>query len=305
MPAPIVMIVFNRPDHTQQVAEALRANSTAAESILYVFSDAPRGPRDEKGVSEVRKIIRRIDGFKAVNIIERPQNYGCSRNVLGAIDEVLTRHERCIIVEDDILVSPLFLDFMNKSLDVYESDESVFSIGAYCSAFKMPAHYKEETFLLSRSCAWGWATWRRAWNAISVDPAEVHKGLTDPAIREEFAKNGEDWLRTYDEDPDIWDLRVSYGLWKKGMTTMMPVKSLSHNIGMDGSGVHYDGNAKQQTGGYNFPDKLPEIKHLDFVDPAIQKAFRKFTHKPWYRVKAARLAKKAGIYRFLLNRFGQ
>jgi len=300
-PSPIVLIVFNRPDHTRQVLEALKNNPLAIESELHIFSDASRGPKDDASVSEVRNIIRQADGFKEITIHESPTNKGCSLSVLSAINYILSLHDRCIIVEDDILTSPLFLDYMNQALDFYEKQENIFCIGAYRSAFKMPSYYKDDVYLLSRSCAWGWGTWKKAWEKISVDPEEIKRDLTDPKIREEFAKHGEDWLRTFKEDPEIWDLRVSYGLWKSGMHTVMPVNSLTQNIGRDGSGVHYNGEAMKTNLGVSFPTVLPKLIPLESVDEGIRKAFQKFTHKALWRVLSVKIAKFLGIYRFLLR----
>jgi len=300
-PAPILFIVFNRPDHTRQVLESLKKNPLAIESELHIFSDASRGPMDDSSVNQVRDIIRKADGFKAIILHESSVNKGCSLSVLSAIDLVLSLHSRCIIVEDDILVSPLFLEYMNQALTFYENDSSIFSIGAYRSAFKMPPNFKDDVYLLSRSCAWGWGTWKRAWDKISVEPDEIKRDLNDPIIWKEFAKHGEDWLRTFKEDPEIWDLRVSYGIWKSGMYTVMPVHSLTHNIGRDGSGVHYNGGAMKTNQVVSFPTKLPKLKHLDSIDEGIRIAFRKFTHKPAWRIIATKLAKSLGIYQHLLR----
>jgi hypothetical protein len=302
-PAPILLIVFNRPDHTQQVLDALKKNALAKESELHIFSDAARGPRDEVAVGQVRDIIRKADGFKNIVLHESEKNKGCSLSVLSAIDLVLTLHDRCIIVEDDILTSPLFLDYMNEALTFYEKDEKIFSIGGYRSEFKMPLYFQEDVYLLSRSCAWGWGTWKRAWDKIAVDPKVVKHDLKDLKIRKEFAKHGEDWLRTFKEDPEIWDLRVSYGIWKSGMYTVLPVHSLTHNIGRDGSGIHYNGDAMKNAQAYSFPTTLPKLIHLDAVNEDVRMAFCKFTHKSIWRKIAVTAAKSLGVYKFLLQKW--
>jgi hypothetical protein len=300
-PAPILLIVFNRPDHTAQVLNALKNNPLGCESVLHVFSDAPRGPQDEEAVRQVRDIIRQASGFKEIIVHESQSNMGCSKSVLSAIGHVLSLEDRCIIVEDDILVAPLFLEYMNKALAFYENDEKIFSVSAYRPEFKMPASYKEDTYVLGRSCVWGWGTWKKAWDKISVDPDEVKRGLSEPNIRKSFAEQGEDWLRTFEKDPEIWDLRVSYGLWKSGLYTVMPAQSLTWNIGRDGSGVHYNGKALKTFKTYVFPTMLPELKHHDSIDENVRKAYCKFAHKPAWWVKATKIGKAIGIYDFLLR----
>jgi len=282
--APIVFIVFNRPDHTLQTLEALKLNTLAKESDLHIFADGSRGAKDDEGVRQVREIIRKADGFKQVYLHESPVNKGCSASVLSAIEYVLTLDDRCIVVEDDILTAPLFLEYINEGLSFYEDNTSIFCIGAYRSAFKTPVNFKDDVYALSRSCAWGWGTWKRAWERISVDPEEIRQDLLDPKIRKTFAEHGEDWLRTYKTDPEIWDLRVSYGLWKKGMLTVMPIQSYTHNIGRDGSGIHYHGAALKVSQDYKFPTNLPKFTPLNQVTEDIRIAFKRFTHKPVWRV---------------------
>jgi hypothetical protein len=167
----------------------------------------------------------------------------------------------------------------------------------------MPSSYNKDVYLLSRSCAWGWGTWKRAWDKISVDPQAIKQDLNDTQIRKAFAEHGEDWLRTFDEDPEIWDLRVSYGIWKSGMATVMPIQSYTQNIGRDGSGLHYHGGALKTTQETTFPATLPRFVPLNSIDENVRKAFKRFSHKPRWRVLATKTAKKWGFYKLLLSQW--
>ena len=68
--APIVLFVYNRPDHTKQTIEALQKNELAKKSELFIYSDAAKNENAEKKVNEVREYIKSIDGFKKITIIE-------------------------------------------------------------------------------------------------------------------------------------------------------------------------------------------------------------------------------------------
>ncbi|MDP4277703.1 MAG: glycosyltransferase [Bacteroidota bacterium] len=301
-PAPIVLFVFNRPDHMSRVVEALAANQLAAESVLYVFSDAPRGPQDKASVQEVRRIAHQISGFKEVIVIEREQNLGCEDSELTGISEILSTHDRCIIVEDDVLPYPLFLTYMNEALEFYKEDASMFSIAAYGYSFDLPASYTEDTFLLDRTCSWGWGTWKTAWEKISLNLNELRNGLSDARTRTLFARNGEDLLRTYERTPEAWDLRISFQQWKLGLHTLIPARSMVRNIGRDGTGLHYHGGTKKATEVDNAPDRLPKLTHLTVVDDKVRKAFAKQFHKPLWRQLAVRLFKALGLYGFIERR---
>ena len=300
-PAPIIFIVFNRPDHTKQVLEALQANSLAKASTLHIFSDGSRGVQDDEAIANVRNVTRKASGFKEIVWHESAENKGCSHSVLSAIDYILSLYDRCIVVEDDILVSPLFLEYMNAALDYYASNESIFCVGAYRTPFKIPSSYTKDLYLMRRATSWGWGTWKRAWSSISVDPDVIKQDLKDPQIRKAFGEHGEDWLRTFDLVPDIWDLRVSYGIWKSGMYTVLPVQSYAHNIGKDGSGVNYHGAALKVKEDIQFADKLPQFIPLDNIDEAVRIAYKHFTHKPSWRLFITTTAKKIGVYKFLLR----
>lgn len=301
--APIVMIVFNRPDHTSRVLKALTENELASDSRLYIFSDAARGPQDQESVAAVRSLIHQVSGFKQVIVVERELNYGCSRNVLSAISEVLKENDSCIVVEDDVMPYPLFLTYMNEALTFYKNDPTLFSIGAYSHAFKIPSQYKEELFLLNRSCSWGWGTWSSAWDRINLDQSVLDKAMTDPAVRKAFARSGEDLLRTYKRSPEIWDLRVCFQIWSLGLKTIFPVQPMVSNIGRDGSGTHYNQVSIHSSDDFKAPTRIPVLSPLTTVDEKVRKAFNKEFHKSAWRKLTTCIAKRLGLYNWFLNRF--
>ncbi len=300
-PAPVVMIVFNRPDHTHRVLQALSENTLAADTLLYVYSDAPRGPQDAEAVAAVRSLVHQANGFKRVTVVERPQNVGCSRNVLSAVEETLNKQGRCIVVEDDVMPYPLFLSYMNEALDLYEEDSTVFSIGAYTHPFSMPSHYQEETFLLYRSCSWGWGTWKSMWDKIDLNQESLDAGMADPATKTAFSASGDDLLRTYKKTPGIWDLRICYQQWSLGLKTLFPVQSMVMNIGRDGSGTHYNQGALHSADEYQAPLRIPILHRLSEVDEEVRDAFIMAFRKPIWRTLAANLAKRLNLYETLLR----
>lgn len=306
--APIVLFVFNRPVHTAKVLSALASNVGAPESALFIYSDAPRGAHDEESVAAVRQLVNEAVGFGSVTVVERPCNYGCGRNELSAISEMLDRFDRCIVVEDDVETSPLFLSYMNRALDVYANDERFYSIGAYAYPFEMPPHYKEETFMSQRNCSWGWATWRRAWNLMDFDCEILDRGMAEKSVRKSFAKAcGADWLRTYqriprERMPEIWDIRLTFQAWKLGLFALYPVVPFTRNIGKDGSGVNYDAGSLISVDTKPLADCIPAFNVTITEDPRVREAFLKPMKKPLWRRIAIWVARSLGIYDTLLAR---
>ena len=83
--APIVLFVYNRPDHVRRGVKSLQANYLAKESDLFIFSDAPKSNKDREAVTEVRKFIHHVDGFRNITIIERDENWGLARSIIDGV----------------------------------------------------------------------------------------------------------------------------------------------------------------------------------------------------------------------------
>ncbi len=240
--APIILFVYNRPEHTIQTIEALKRNNLATKSILYVFSDAAKKGKDRDKVSEVRNIIVRLDGFKEINIIEASQNIGCADSIIQGISHVMERYGKAIIVEDDIVTVPNFLEFMNEALDIYEGDKNIFSISGYNVPMKYQAEYDKDVFLSYRYSSWGWATWKDRWKEADWSVKGWEEVFNKKEVNKLFRRGGDDLpyilKAQMNGTIDAWDIRWYYSHFKKNRFTVFPVKSLVENIGFDGTGIH-------------------------------------------------------------------
>lgn len=241
--APIVLFVYNRPEHTQIVLEALSLNDLASESILYIYSDAPKS--DDLSlvdqVNKTRTVIRSRKWCGKVEIIESEINRGLAQSIVAGVTEVINRHGRVIVLEDDIVPSSGFLRFMNSALDKYELQESVMHISGYM----YPVSNKIENgtvFLRVLSC-WGWATWWRAW-ATYTDELEIFiKKLDSEKERRQFNIRGNapfynQLILNYQGSLKTWAVRWFASWYFRGGLALFPKTSLIKNIGHDGSGVH-------------------------------------------------------------------
>ena len=172
--APIALFTYNRADHTQSAVESLLRNTEASQSDLFVFSDGPKNETKIEGVKQNREYIHTITGFKSVTIVERESNWGLSKSLIAGITELTDKYGRVIVVEDDLIVSPYFLKYMNDALEKYKDDDRVASI----SAFLNPTDTQtSETFFLRYFACWGWATWKRAWQLFNPDSRELLKRI--------------------------------------------------------------------------------------------------------------------------------
>lgn len=158
--APIALFVYNRPMHTRQTVEALLANELAAESDLIIFADGAKSGKDADAVQEVREYIHSISGFKSIKINEQDTNQGLANSVIAGVTEVVNESGRIIVLEDDMVTSPYFLNYMNDSLEMYKDEDKVISIHGYMYPVKEKL---PETFFLQGADCWGWATWKRGY----------------------------------------------------------------------------------------------------------------------------------------------
>jgi hypothetical protein len=239
--APIALFVYNRPWHTRQTVEALLANAEAAQSALYVFSDAPRNAAASRAVAEVRSYIHSIAGFKSVTIIERKTNLGLARSIIDGVTQLCDEYGRVIVLEDDLVTSPHFLSYMNDALALYENEDRVMQIAGYM--FPVELDLKEDALFLPFTSSWGWATWERAWRHFDAEGTGHQRLVDDQNLRRAFDLNGnygysrmlESQLRG---ETDSWAIRWYLSVFLMNGLTLYPKKTLVGNLGFDGSGVN-------------------------------------------------------------------
>ena len=128
--APILLFVYNRPDHVKRGIESLLANNLAKDSELYIFSDAAKNSETQTAVDEVRRFIHTIQGFKEIHYVERTENWGLARNIIDGVTSLVNQYGKVIVLEDDLIVAPYFLQFMNDALETYQDEENVCHIQA-------------------------------------------------------------------------------------------------------------------------------------------------------------------------------
>jgi hypothetical protein len=245
--APIALFTFNRPEHTLATLESLMNNRLASESELFIYSDGPKSDAPQEiisKISEVRKVIKSHDWCGKNNIIEYPKNIGLEKSITDAVNDLTTRFGKVIVLEDDLQLSPGFLNFINESLDLYENDEKVMHISGYF--YPVDVQLPDSIFF-NYTTSWGWATWKRAWEKYNPDGkflrSELRRtgkydyfnldGVTDIALNLDMIISGR--FRT-------WDLKWQATVVLNDGLCLHPRQSLLQNIGFDNTGIHCDGN---------------------------------------------------------------
>lgn len=164
---PILFIIFNRPDTTQQVFNAIK---NIQPKYLYVAADGARKnkPDDIEKCKQAREIIQQVDWDCEVKTLFRNENRGCGRGPAEAITWFFENVEEGIILEDDCLPGNDFFRFSETMLNKYRDNEKVMLIGGtnFLNTWKSE---KQSYHFSSFIHTWGWATWRQAWNKYNFE----------------------------------------------------------------------------------------------------------------------------------------
>jgi len=263
--APIVLFVYNRPDHTQKTLEGLAANLLANESDLIIYSDASKNQQAIEGVNAVRSFIKHIKGFQSVTIIERDKNWGLANSIIDGVTSVVNKYGKVIVLEDDIVTSPYFLTYMNEALTIYENYEQVISIHGYIYPVKkkLPDYF----FLRGADC-WGWATWKRGWDIFNPNAQylldEIKKQKLDKLFNFYNSYDYTGMLQMQiDGKISSWAIRWYASAFLAEKFTLYPGESLIKNIGNDGSGTHCDDSNNYNT---EFSKHYKSISLIDVHD---------------------------------------
>ncbi|PJA89809.1 MAG: sugar transferase [Candidatus Magasanikbacteria bacterium CG_4_9_14_3_um_filter_32_9] len=289
--APIVLFVYRRVEHTKKTVKALLSNELANKSKLIIFSDGWRGEEDYDDVKDVRNYLYTISGFDTVEIIESPINKGLAKSVIEGVTKVVNEYGNIIVLEDDIVVSQYFLNYMNEALNLYYGNKiNIMHINGYFFQ-----HYKNlpNYFLCGYMLCWGWATWKDSWKNFSYD-VDKHLEVLDGWY---FKKNMyiKTALSTLKANK-LGKISTWAAFWQASITEnkglcLTPDISYTINIGHDGTGENslennlFDVNLNNQY----IPIKVESIKEskkaIGIIGCLLKKSRGSFLQRIIRRIK--------------------
>jgi hypothetical protein len=238
---PVALIIFNRPDLTDRVFEAIRQ---ARPRQLFVVADGPRHTGESRLCEQTRDIVGKVDWKCEVKTDYAQTNFGCGRRPATGIDWVFSQVEEAVILEDDCVPAPSFFDYCQQLLAHYRDDKRVMHISGNNYLVGGPrAPYSYYFSKYTFSC--GWATWRRAWKhydyALTTWPAFKSDGrlnaiCPDP-IEAEYWENKLDAIHRRRRD-DAWDYQWNYAVWSQNGLSILPQVNLISNLGFRPDATH-------------------------------------------------------------------
>jgi FkbM family methyltransferase len=239
--SPILLFAFNRPQSLQNCIESLQKNALAKESKLFIFVDGAR--RDKEGeaakVFATQEVAKSVTGFESVTCEFSKENNGLANSIINEVSQVIEKYGRVIALEDDLILAPGFLDFINQGLEKYENEQKVFSVCGYGLKVKTSADYNSDAYFCTRSSSWGWATWKDRWQSVNWN--------VDFKSCKRYKKNFNKWggsdcfsllKKSYKNKIDSWAIYFSFSMFLQNKYSLHPVKSLVNNYGINKEATH-------------------------------------------------------------------
>ena len=283
MNAPVVLFVYNRLDHTKNVITSLAKNMLADQTDLYVFSDAAKTENGLEKVNAVREYIRKTDwrqNFQKVTVVEAEQNKGLAKSIISGVTKILEEYGKVIVVEDDLVLSPYFLQYMNGALKYYKDNQKIWSISGYSFPMKSLKNYDHDVFYSYRGCSWGWATWLDRWVKTDWEVKDYPKLMSDKEWQKRFNRGGSDLTGMLglqmEGKINSWAIRWVFTQSNLNMYTIYPKNSYILNDGCDGSGTNSGTHSELDTS-INESLSSCTFENLDVDDKIAKEFWRKYS----------------------------
>lgn len=280
-PAPIALFVYRRPAATRRVLESLFACRGLDECRLHVYSDGPRDATDDGDVAATREVVRAFQR-PGMRLVERAHNRGLAESIIAGVDELCGESGAAIVIEDDLVLGPEFLTFMNRGLARFEADERVFQINGYVYPADL-SQANDDAFFLPIVGTWGWATWSRAWARFDRQAGASASVLANPETARAFDLDGafpfaRMLRRQLAGEIDSWAIRYYLSMFECRGLALYPSRPLVANLGLGRGATHTRwSDAALRTTPYT--GRLDRMPADVVVDPVLLASIQKFLRR--------------------------
>lgn len=240
--APIILFAFNRLEPLKNTVASLLENDEAKECLLYVFVDGARQQNEGEvqKVKQVQEFVKSIKGFKNLHYQFSNENKGLGPSIISGVTEIINKYGKAIVLEDDLVFTENFLQFMNQGLARYEKEDKVFSICGYTNRVTRPIGYSADSYFCARSSSWGWATWADRWNSVNWELKDWNSCIQYSRAFNKWGGSDcwhmlNDWHKGKNKS---WAIRFCFAQFLQDKISLFPMKSLVQNDGFDGKGTN-------------------------------------------------------------------
>ena len=292
---PVVLIIFNRPQKTARIFEAIRQ---AKPPKLFVIADGFRKDRPSEAelCQETRSIIDNVDWDCQVLKNYSDVNLGCRKKIgETGLPWVFEQVEEAIILEDDCLPDPTFFRFCQELLEKYRYDERIMAICGTNLLVDWKSEIQSYHFSQFFS-SWGWASWRRVWQLYDVEMklwsnSEIQSRIKETLSNDkQFKEYKKFFNQVYTRKTNSWAYQMLYLGLTQSCLSIVPSKNLISNIGFDFEATHTSGNRDMRANMSTFEARFP------LVDPVGCVADKEFENQRFFKLYdrslPAKLARK-------------
>ena len=272
---PVAIFCFKRVDAFRNLIGSLIECDRSSELRVYIYSDGPQSESDVETIREVRNYARSIAGFQEITIIEHDVNLGLANNIISGVTEILLIHDRIVVLEDDLVVAPNFLNYMASALAFYKDHQQVGGISGFSLDLYNLQSIEKDSYVLGRPSSWGWAIWRDRWQKIDWELRA--SDCAGYKLRRDFnSYGGPDLSRMLDSyfngKSNSWAIRWCFHVFRQRQIIIYPKKSLVLNLGFsDPDSTHGKGHnfyvttldSTQHSRRYDFESNLELRKILN------------------------------------------
>ena len=152
---------FNRLDYLRQALNALKQCDGIEDYVLYASC--------EPGFKDIVTALESASFFKKVLVHVNPSRFGLCKNTKHSTIRALRHADQIVGMEDDIILMPDALRYLEWGLHTYKDDPKIWSIG--CDNL---LRSKEEAGQLrpdtvhrrAHFSCWGWAMWKNRYEQL-------------------------------------------------------------------------------------------------------------------------------------------
>ena len=246
---PVTLIIFNRPDLTRITFNAI---ARVKPKRLFVVADGPRNDEEREKCDQARAVIESCDWDCQIEKIYSEVNLGPRNGPITGLNQVFSRVDKSINIEDDVEPDPSFFMFCEELLHRYEDDERIMHIGGPSCIFDKL--HLDESYYFSRylSVGYGWATWKRAWKHYNTDLAYWERILKSNILSSVI---DDDYVlmhytnvlnKTYNNEIVTWDFQWQLACWVNSGLSVIPTLNLTRNNGFREDASHTTHNAERE-----------------------------------------------------------
>ncbi len=304
--SPVVCFGFDRPMHLKRMLDSLEKNNESKDTIVYICVD---GPTEHTDIDQHKLTLDVANDknwkFKKTIPILRKDNYNCRTNIITTISELFQKHDRLIILEDDLIIGKYFLNYMNLALEKYKEEKNMWHINGYSYQQINNSYGSSISTYVS---PWGWGTWKDRWEIFineDFDKKNFISQLEDEEKLNFNLGNLYDWediiVKNEAGKISAWDAYWYQAIFLNDGYSLFPNKSHTQNEGFDGTGMHCSEISDWNTSLNNkktrkFPNQIKVNRFFNFNTILF---YRIYNLRRYFRYHADKFSSFENFFKFL------